>query len=225
MSSWSRNTIVRGPQPIKKPHKTNTVAITTCVNFSDKLRLALDLNLLILKKMYVVTDPQDKDTIELCANYKNVEIIICLDAKKNGAKFNKSGLLKKAQVLITPRHRDEWIIIIDADTILPTNFWNETIQKQPVFTNNAIYLMKRKIYQNSEDFAENKPTSIQNGCGFFQLYYNKNKMYADFSDSAGDCDILFQNLFQKQIELLGFCIHLGQNGLDWNGRNSEKWTI
>jgi len=210
---------------MKKPRKENTIAITTCVNFSDKLRQALELNSVMLKKIYVVTDPQDKDTVDLCANYTNVEIIICPDAKKNGAKFNKSGLLKQAQVLITPKHREDWIIIIDADTILPPDFWTCSIQKHQIFTKDVIYLMKRKIYQTNEDFVADKPSSIQKGCGFFQLYYNKSKMYADFSESAADCDELFQNLFAKQTELEGYCIHLGQNGLDWSGRISEEWLV
>jgi hypothetical protein len=207
-----------------KPTKENTISITVCVNFADKLSQTLEFNTQFLKKLYIVTDPDDRDTIELCKRYRNVELLFCQDAYKNGAKFNKSGLIKFAQVKITPNHREDWIMIIDADTILPPNFWTETINLQPRFTENSVYLMKRKIYLSNNDLINDKYSEIQRECGFFQLYYNKNKIYADFSETAGVCDSLFQQLFRHQVIMEGFCIHLGQNGLDWNGRISEKWT-
>lgn len=223
MSSWARNSLMKLDRPIKKPQKENTISITVCVNFADKLRMVLDFNSVMIKKMYIVTDPSDKDTIELCKSYKNVEILLCSDVHKMGAKFNKSGLIKFAQVKVTPLHREDWIIILDADTILPVDFWKDSIQQISHFTENTVYLLKRKIFHSNEDLAEGKCSEIQNGCGFFQLYYNKNKMYSDFSTTAGECDSLFQSLFRNQKELSGFCIHLGHNGLDWNGRVSDKW--
>jgi len=224
MSSWARNTIVRSPPILMKPSKENTISITVCVNFADKLSQTLEFNTQFLKKLYIVTALDDKDTIELCKRHKNVELLFCQDTYKNGAKFNKSGLIKFAQVKITPSHYEDWIMIIDADTILPPNFWTETINLQPQFTENSVYLMKRKIYLSNMDLSNDKYSEIQRECGFFQLYYSKNKMYADFSETAGVCDSLFQQLFRNQVNLEGFCIHLGQNGLDWNGRISEKWS-
>ena len=70
MSSWSRNSIVKVPQTLKKPRKENTISITVCVNFADKLSQTLELNAQFLKKLYVVTDPDDKDTINLCSTHK-----------------------------------------------------------------------------------------------------------------------------------------------------------
>jgi len=221
MSSWI-NKSIRLNKDIKSPKKTNTVAITVCINFADKLSYSLEFNNPMLKKIYVVTDPSDKATIDLCKQYTNVETLLCGDAFKNGAKFNKSGLIKYAQVKIIPNHRTDWIIIIDADTILPSAFWSESVQGP--FVEDTVYLLKRKIFKSQVDLTNDRYTEIQNGCGFFQLYYNKNRMYSDFSESAADCDSLFQQLFRNQKELKGYCIHLGQNGLDWNGRVSSEWT-
>ena len=223
MSSWVKKSQLNLDRPLKKPKKDNTVSITVCVNFADKLRIALEINSVMIKKMYIVTDPSDKDTIDLCKGYRNVEILLCSDVHKNGATFNKSGLIKFAQVKITPFHREDWIIIIDADTIIPSNFWSESVQQMAQFTENSIYLLKRKIYNSNEDLCNDKFSEIHHGCGFFQMYYNKNKMYSDFSKTAGECDVLFQNLFRNEKVLNGFCIHLGQNGLDWNGRIGDKW--
>jgi hypothetical protein len=224
MSSWSRSLNPIQIKPLKKPRKENTIIITVCVNFADKLQHTMEFNSQYVKKIYVVTDPKDKETLEVCKGFNNVEILLCGDAHKNGAKFNKSGLIKSAQVKIHPNHREDWIAIIDADTILPVNFWTETINLHPQFFEYNVYLLKRKIYMSNEELKNNNPTKIQHGCGFFQLYYSKNKMYSDYSDSAAECDILFQQLFRNQIELKGYCIHLGQNGMDWNGRVSQLWS-
>jgi len=223
MSSLVRNSFIR-TKYIKIPTKDNTISITVCVNFADKLRVSLESNSQFLKKLYIVTDPNDKETIDLCKGFSNVELIFCSDAFKNGAKFNKSCLLKTAQSKIHPNHRDDWIIIIDADTLLPTNFWTESIYLQSNYLENTVYLMKRKIYKSAENYKNGTHSEIQHGCGFFQMYYSKNKMYGDFSENASVCDILFQQLFINQTELHGFCIHLGQNGMDWDGRVSQNWS-
>ena len=223
MSSWSRNRVIINRSEIKRPVKETTIGITVCVNFSDKLRLSLEVNTLLLKKIYVVTDPTDRATINLCSQFKNVEVLLCADAFKNGAKFNKSGLIKFTQIKITPNHRNDWIIIIDADTILPMNFWSESILVKSKYSEDTVYLLKRKIYKTREDLQNDSYSEIQHGCGFFQMYFNKARMYSDFSENAGVCDMLFQQLFRKQEELEGFCLHIGQNGLDWNGRISNEW--
>jgi len=222
MSSWARNSNLKLKPSIRQPNKSNTIAITVCVNFADKLKLMLEANTAFLAKVYVVTDPSDKSTLEVCKLYTNVSVILCSDAFKNNAKFNKSGLIKCAQVALTPKHREDWIIIIDADTILPNNFWSETVKG--IFSDDTVYLLKRKIYKSLEDVKSDTHSGVQDGCGFFQMYYKKNRMYGDYSESAGVCDVLFQQLFKHQKELNGFCIHLGQNGLDWNGRISNEWT-
>lgn len=223
MSSWSR-IVPSKEQPVKKPRKENTISITVCVNFADKLLHSLECNSKFLKKLYVVTDPKDKASIDVCKKFPNVEVLLCPDAFKNNAKFNKSGLIKFAQVKITPLHREDWIIIIDADTIIPPNFWTEVIHFEQQFLLNTIYLMKRKIYESTEDLLAGKFKKAEIGCGFFQLYYDKTRMYSDYSESAAVCDILFQQLFRNQKTLNGYCIHLGICGLDWDGRISQLWS-
>jgi hypothetical protein len=222
MSSWHATLAKPQRRPVSAPTKDTTVAITVCVNFADKLLATLELNSVMLKQIYVVTDPADKKTIDLCETFTNVHVILCPDAHKDGAKFNKSGLIRAAQDEITPTHRNDWIMIIDADTIIPFDFWSSSSSKQ--FYNDTVYLLRRKIYHSNAEFVKDKPTEItERGCGFFQLYYDKNKMYNNYSNSAADCDILFQNLFRNQVELPGYCMHLGQTGQDWNGRVSGIW--
>lgn len=222
MSSWLPARKQQLHQPINQPTKDTTVAITVCVNFADKLLATLELNAVMLKKIYVVTSPADKQTIDLCGTFTNVSVILCGDAYKDGAKFNKSGLIRVAQDIITPTHRNDWIMIIDADTILPFDFWGAISNKQ--FYKDTVYLLRRKIYHSNAEFLKDKPNEIMEyGCGFFQLYYDKNKLYGSYSKSAAECDILFQNLFRHHEELPGYCMHLGVPGRDWNGRVSSAW--
>jgi glycosyltransferase involved in cell wall biosynthesis len=222
MSSWLQPKKNSNPL-IPRPKKDNTVSITVCVNYADKLLTSLEFNTPNLKKLYVVTDPSDDDTINLCKGFRNVEVILCRDVHKNGAQFNKSGLIKFAQLKIYPKHTNDWIIILDADTIIPLNFWNEPIRKHLDFNIYTLYLMKRKLYLTIEDLAQDKYSAIQYGCGFFQMYFSKRKFYGDFSESAAECDALFQQLFRDPLELQGFCLHLGEMGKDWNGRVTATW--
>lgn len=221
MSSWLTRAVSKQSLQSAAPSKYSTVAIIVCVNFSDKLLATLELNSVMLKQIYVVTDPADKQTIALCSTFKNVSIILCADAHKDGAKFNKSGLIRVAQDLITPTHINDWIIILDADTIIPFDFWTTVRSKQ--FYKDTVYLLRRKIYHSSAEYNKDAPNKIEHGCGFFQLYYDKNKFYGSYSNSAAECDILFQKLFRHQDELPGYCMHLGVPGQDWDGRVSRLW--
>jgi hypothetical protein len=221
MSSWL-TAPVKKHQQRAAPTKDNTVAITVCVNFADKLLATLELNSVSLKKIYVVTSPTDKQTIDLCETFTNVSVILSTAAHKDGAKFNKSGLIRAGQEVIIPMHRNDWIIIIDADTIIPFDFWSSI--RSTLFYKDTVYLLRRKIYYSSMDFLKNKPNEItENGCGFFQLYYEKNKLYGSYSKTAAECDVIFQKLFRYEDELPGYCMHLGPKGQDWNGRISDAW--
>ena len=204
---------------VQSPNQSNTIALTVCINFADKLHVSLQANMMLFKKMYIVTEQADDKTITVATTH-GAHVIFCEEAYINGAKFNKAGLLRHAQNIISKTHKDDWIALIDADTIIPPTIW----QNQQSFNPTAIYLLDRKLYANPEALKEDKPHTISGGCGFFQLYYDKSKRYQAFSTSAADCDILFQNLFKAQITLPGHCIHLGFSGQDWNGRISNVWT-
>lgn len=204
---------------VQSPNQFNTVSITVCINFADKLQVSLQANKSLFKKMYIVTTQADTNTITAATTH-GAHLIFCEEAYINGAKFNKAGLIRHAQNVIATAHKDDWIALIDADTILPPTIWHN----QQSFNAASVYLLDRKVYANQTALNEDKPHEISRGCGFFQLYYDKSKRYQNFSTSAADCDILFQNLFKDQITLQGHCIHLGFSGQDWNGRISQQWV-
>lgn len=60
--------------------------------------------------------------------------------------------------------------------------------------------------------------------GYFQLYFNKLKLYENYSKSCEKCDVNFANLFKEQVMLPNISVfHLGPNGINWNGRVSAEW--
>ena len=82
---------------MSRPTPQKLVRITVCVNYADKLGPALKQNMNFFKKLYVVTDPLDIDTFEAVKDYANTELILNSNSKLNGAKFNKSGLMRNGQ--------------------------------------------------------------------------------------------------------------------------------
>ena len=207
---------------IPTPSKENLIGIVVSVNYADKLKPTINHNMRFLKKLYVVTDPMDFETFDAVKEYPNIELVISSVAKQKEAKFNKSGLLRAAQQIAHTHHRDDWMVIFDADTLFPENLW--TLLKQEKKNKNTVFLLKRAIYYTKESFEADKPDKKTNGAGFFQLYFDKTKMYNPWSKDAGICDIVFQHRFPIQKELDGWCRHLGQNGLDWEERISPQWA-
>ena len=53
----------------------NIVGITVCVGYGELLELALEVNSMILKRIYVITKIDDLKTINVCEKYSNVDII------------------------------------------------------------------------------------------------------------------------------------------------------
>ena len=204
------------------PSQKNLIGIVVCVNFSDKLKPTLDHNLKFLKKLYVITDPTDIDTFDCVKDYKDVELIISSVRKEKNAQFNKSGLVLAGQKVAHKNHPQDWMVVLDADILLPSNLM--TLFKNEIYSNDICYLLKRAVYFTQTSYEKDLPDKKTSGAGFFQLYFNKQKFYGAWSRDAGICDIVFQQRFRQTKELDGWCKHLGENGLDWTSRSSPQWA-
>jgi len=202
---------------VPKPHRSNIVGICVCVNFSDKLALTLTANKPLLDTIYVVTDTGDTATIACCAKF-NVNVLQCNETYIDGAKFNKSGLIRYAQKDLH-RMGGTWFLYFDADTLLPSNFY-DILDGVSKWSHDTLYEMPRLIYENSSSIS-----GIMGGpAGFFQLYCDKHKFYRPWSASAEECDMNFKAIFSRVEVLNGLCKHIGPTGVDWNGRVSSEWT-
>ena len=91
--------------------------ITTCVGYDDFLAHTLPLNIEQVDQMIVVTNHSDNATESLALEH-GAYLIKTPGFYSRGAKFNKGSALNDALININ----DGWILLTDADTILPLNF-------------------------------------------------------------------------------------------------------
>jgi hypothetical protein len=205
------------------PTRSRLIGLTLSVNYADKLAETLKANRLLLDTIYVVSSPDDNATKECCSQY-GANIIICGDVHAGGASFNKSGLIRFAQKQIYAACSSEtWILYFDADTILPIDF-HEIVSQRATWRSDTIYEMRRQICLSVDAMNRDEAKKEETTAGFFQLYYDKRKLYPEWSASAAECDILFRNLFSRMEVLEGHCLHLGPSGLDWSGRVTSTWA-
>lgn len=199
------------------------IAITVCVNYSDILKHTICQNSKFLKKWYIITDKNDKDTIRLINKLKisNVTLLYYNHFFVN-AKFNKGGAIKCIQEYTDNEHTNSNILILDSDIYLPDNF----LEKLPIIIEeNTLYGVKERLdYWSYDDYINDKnPHKYIYGdkfVGFFQLYNNSNTelKYKD-SNNCSTCDMEFLRLFPNKIHIDISVKHLGRDGVNWNGRN------
>jgi hypothetical protein len=145
-------------------------------------------------------------------------VIISNVSRVRGAKFNKAGLIRAAQVQLHAAGGPQaWFVYFDADTQLPLNLY-EILAHYGQWRRDTIYEMPRRVYASLEDLENGVVRRVGVNCGFFQMYYDKTKYYQAWSATASECDIHFRNRFARLVVLDGFCTHIGIDGQDWEGR-------
>lgn len=98
-------------------------AVTVCVNYAHTLKYAIS-NKHLVDRWVIVTKRDDLDTIKLCKN-NDVEVIFTDRLHEDGAEFAKGKAINDGFDSLT---KSDWLIHLDADTILPKNFRDMTSQ-------------------------------------------------------------------------------------------------
>ena len=149
------------------------ICITVCVNYSDIFIHMIHHNVQFFKMWYIVTSPDDVDTIDLVKHAHNPNIVLMIyNDFYNNSKFNKGGAVKFAQDYIYNNYVSSNILLLDADIYLPQTFSSALpAQLMP----NTLYGTSSRVdYWNLDDFTQNKnPHNYLLGdrfVGFFQLY-------------------------------------------------------
>lgn len=211
--------------PIAKNIKMDIIAITICVNFDDILFHTMDQNAKIVKEWYIVTSPNDYDTINLIEMKKlpNIKVLF-YDKFFVKAKFNKGGAVRYAQQYVHQLYPDGNILLLDADVMLPDTL----IEHLPsVLEPDVLYGVTERIDFNTlDDFLTRTNGSVcfYGGAlvGFFQLYKGSDKyLYID-SDSCCICDNDFRDSFPRKQLIQQSIPHLGVSGVNWEGRDYTK---
>jgi hypothetical protein len=203
------------------------IGITVSVNYDDILKHLLEQNSKILKLWYIITSPEDKNTIDLVneANLSNVKLLIYNDFKKN-ASFNKGGGLLFGQEHVYQTHgENNNILILDSDIYLPDNMLE--ILADGIKDDTIYSAFERFDYSTLNDFINRKnpkrPWKENEILGFFQLYKGSSKYKYKSSNNCGICDENFRNLFNGKRELLNITVcHLGNARVSWNGRDKFR---
>jgi len=198
----------------------HVIAITVCVNFSDILQHMIEQNSKFLKKWYIVTSPEDSETMQCVAvaNKPNIELLLYKDFYTN-ATFNKGGALRFAQQHIDTIYTSANLLILDADMYLPDNF-QEILP--PALEPDTVYGMTLRLdYWSLDDFLQEKNPRPHGGSkgiiGCFQLYKQSSYLY-DKSHNCSHCDTVFADSFPKRANLNIVVKHLGRGMIHWNGR-------
>lgn len=227
--------------------------IITCVNYSDILKYTLPDNSKILKNIIIVTDTNDRDTVDIC-NKLNIKYIRTdIFYEKESIKFNywsdmlslpwwnkiyqyyfnkKRSFNKSKAINYTIKNyiNTDWILLIDADIILSENLKYTNLNE---LDKDYLYSTYRIIYKTKQDWI-NKQNSILDSwqfVGFFQLFNKKSnnffKNYYGYDEEfnyANSSDYFFMKKWGIQKKLLNFpVIHLGETERNWQGRVTELW--
>jgi lipopolysaccharide biosynthesis glycosyltransferase len=219
-----------------KPNKNELLSlIGICVsyNYFDTLQFMLPVNYLHFTKLYVVTQEDDKQTIDFCKQFDNV-VVLLYKFKTADKTFDKYGALNYVQKIVYEEHPDSWYLIVDSDIILPTNFIDILIYEQlnpeciygavrynlsqsSELLNKSRIIQKNKTWKYNNILWNSSPPSI---IGSFQLYKKKDVYHRNDFKDAGTGDYIFGydnfNLFCNLENM--YVLHFGQANKNWSGK-------
>jgi hypothetical protein len=232
-SGFERFNIYNTYNPPNKNTSLSLVGLCISYQYFDTLQFMLPINYLHFDCIYLITQPDDIQTIEFCKQFTNVKVLF-YNFKNNNKQFDKYGALNYGQTEMYRDYPDSWYLIIDSDIILPNNLidilMHEKLNVDCIYgglRNNVLktseLLDKPKIIKNNDKFQynnilwqKNTPPSI---IGCFQLY-KKCVFHSNIYDNAGfgDYDFGYKNftLFCNLQTVIYF--HLGPSCVNWNGK-------
>jgi hypothetical protein len=235
MDKLNRVVINNTGVPCKKNTELPLIGICVSYNYYDTIQFMLPVNYLHFDKIYIITQDNDRQTIDFCYKYENVQILY-YNFSSNNCKFDKYGALNYAQDIVYKNHPNSWYLIIDSDIILPNNFidilMKENLNSECIYgaiRNNCLktseLLDKTQIVNNINNvnwiynniiYVKNTPPSI---LGCFQLY-KKKCFHRGNMNNAGYGDYYFGHdnfkLFCNLDNVIYF--HLGETGVNWDGK-------
>lgn len=210
----------------------NVHLIVVCLNYSDFLKITYKKNIRFFnpENYHVVIDElNDFETLKLCKEF-GITYHHFNDFHLNGSKFNKSGAIHMVQKKLHENFPDDWILLLDADIILPDNF--EILFNEKCINKDAMYSLKRYDYENEDDYYNNSKDSLVkytgiDFMGFMQMYHRKKDLYDEFSKDGSNCDTMFRDKFFSTLTYLDeneILIHLGKCNDNCFGRVTKLWT-
>lgn len=197
--------------------------VTTCSNYSDYLQETLPYNKEIWKDITVFTNPNDKETIDICKK-NNVDILYYDNLGDDGRLYAKDA--GACYNIFMEMYPNTWILFIDSDIMLPKNIKKiiNVTDRNVLYYTSRIYIPmnydiiheninKAKMCDNYDSFGwTHLPASM---FGYFMLFYNDN------SKKWLHNDCVFADLFHTRIPLPAECavLHIPHGTWDDWGKN------
>lgn len=205
---------------------SNVVCITVSTNYDDILDIIIPQNSKLLKKWYIVTDHNDRATINVINKHNCSNIEILFFDLYNNSTFNQGGAIKLAQnKAFSEFDTNTIILIMDSDIYLPDDFIQITSNIE--ISRNMIFGAEKRLEFHSHDhFLNNIVDNITLWtqayiAGFFQLCLNDpNHVYSD-SSNASSVDMRYRDTFEHKRILNVSIKHLGKTGVNWDGRKNR----
>lgn len=215
--------IVQSATPPKDNNSIPLIGMCVSYNYIDTLKFMLPCNYNYFTKLYIATQPDDTQCIELCNKYPRVEVIF-YDFKNKNKSFDKFGAMNHLQKLAYTHYPDHWYLILDSDIILPTNFI-EILQKQPLYKD-CLYGCLRHDVKCTSDILDKIKFSYSSSIitnvmyldkegtpkltGYFHLYQKNDVYHSDCNNCVGG-DFKFNLNFSSFCLLDNLvCLHLGR---------------
>ena len=212
-----------------------------CVGYSDFLEATLPWNIRHWDKVVVVTSPEDEQTIAVAGRH-GAQVMTSDSYRARGASFNKGAMLNAGLACLD---RDDWVMLTDADILLPPSFrqefnqlvWNPGVLYYATRTHTPAKDVLRWVdeYKRDPSLADalqmRNPYADQEAWGHFQLFHaaaaslrGLEKIYSENFTSAGGVDRHFMERWPPhKRHLTHFTIvHMnhGHEGINWAGRRS-----
>lgn len=202
-------------------------SVTTCVNYDDILAITLPRNVKHFRKCVVVTSYEDERTAKLVYGIRGAQLFRTDAFTRNGAFFNKGAAIEEAFDVLG---RSGWILLVDADILLPQVFEPELPDK------NVIYGAHRyQLPEGSLDFGGDwtrwkwtweSPTEPP-AVGYFQLFHadatvlQSRPWYPTHSVHAA-LEMGFTDKFSEARWLPDPVLHIGAPAENWFGRATSR---
>jgi len=189
----------------------NITAITVCIDFCKWLKLCKS-NKNHLTRWLIVTHISDGETINFCKS-NNIEYILSKKIFSSDKLFAKGKAINEALTLLD---EPEWILSLDADILLPSNF-TDCVEK---YAKNKSFIYGSRRYDSFNNLIQQDE---KNGkvipYGFFQLWhYSMKSKYSEVSSNAIVDDWVFSESFGNNTEILPLKCHNKFDGVGYDQR-------
>jgi len=201
--------------------------ITICVGYDDLLEITLVRNMRHLSECVVVTHPDDQRTKDVVSKVPGAKVFETDAFYRHGAKFNKGLAMEEG---FDALGRDGWIIVFDADTLLPERLSLHRLNQSTLYSARRLVLQDPLSWTPSFEWSQLSPIKDVCFAGYFHLFHaddshiKKRPWYDVTFTHAGGGDGYFQSRWTpaEKVYLPFYVLHLGPHDTNWCGRISPR---